>query len=279
MKKWMSAVLALILVMLCARASMGAGPVLPYKPDKTDTWYSVEDNEPYYSFHADVSSSSSMPEFFFHYYQHDFFFINFGRYEEAGGGILAMEGSYLFEDGFFGGVSVQMVNGSPVYLVSPGYRLALGDRGYLALSCDYSSKADWGVGLNGKYLFDAMKLAGWARIENGSDPTLYMDLACRLSKGIMIGGELSYAGDVYFSVGGTWKIPSRVVDFRYDSNGDYAASCMVYFGSYGIGGEFNGRYITMKANYSEGDSHVVFRCAPEQGSNPLELAVSYIVRF
>lgn len=264
--------------MLFSTAVMGAP--LPIGPNDIDTWYTIEDEEPYFSATYGDSPDISLDGFIGEYYQNDFFFLNFSNLELLGNSITEIQGSYIFEDtGFFIGLGYQTGGGSSSYLVSPGYRLAFDDRSYLAFSLDYSDEEVQGLELRAKYCPDAMKLTGWLYMPNGGDTALYLDLAYQIDDELVIGGSFLQSGATSFTVGATWKPGAAVVDLAVNDDGDYLVSGVYYFDDFGVGAQYDGETYGLKAKYAPGDSYFTLTLVPEQDSAPMGYTIGCTVAF
>jgi hypothetical protein len=149
----------------------------------TDTWYSVTPQESYwqlfcnkYTHHDTYFTGGEL-------YQNDQTFLQvysgnvYGIFENMG-----LAASYLFDSGFFIGLSDLKMNGSNQTTISPGYRFSLNENSYAALSLDYTSALNTnkvtGYELDLQYYLDNAKLR--ARIYNPVSGDNTVDVGVRL---------------------------------------------------------------------------------------------------
>jgi hypothetical protein len=101
------------------------------------------------------------------YYQNDHLFGEYLFSDSNSNTSSIFKGSYLFDFGLFVGLNYvsESRNQGSAYVISPGYRFNLRDKGYLAFSVDYGSWRDedidgiGGYDLDFKYYPDRFKIA------------------------------------------------------------------------------------------------------------------------
>ena len=267
MKHFFVAVLAVSLVVLCAGTAMG----MPNPPGATDidTWYSIEDEEPFFSGGLVNVPDSSVSVFTGEYYRNDFFFLTGYYADNPASGMSEVTGSYLFDSGFFVALDVVNYPGGTYYSIYPGYCRAWDDRGHLAFSLDYDSEYGLvGLEVDLKYRADALMIRGELDVYDDDNYVLEASMAYRVGEALTVGGDLEFEDGSLedFAAGATWRPGSWVFDLRIDEDWDYDLSGVYYFGHFGLGLEYCGNVHRLKAKYDTDDSRLAVFFTPEQDS-------------
>jgi len=266
--------------MLCAGVAMGM-PNSPIAQD-IDTWYSIEDEKPFFSGGFTSAPDASSSSFTGEYYQNDFFFLT-GFYADDVGSMSMVTGSYIFDSGFFVALVIENYTGATYYTLSPGYCRAWDEGGYLAFSLDYDSEYGVeGLDVDLEYRADALLIRGELYIDEDFDYYgIEASLAFRVGEELTIGGEIELEDGSLddLEVGATWKPGSWVFDLRVDEDYDYDLNCVYYFGAFGLGLEYNGDLYSLKAKYDTGDSRFTMFFRPEQDWVLMNYELSFTMFF
>ncbi|HYH01694.1 MAG TPA: hypothetical protein VEC37_01190, partial [Bacillota bacterium] len=216
----------------------------------TDTWYSVEPEQPSWQLAYQKLSGSNtyIAKSDFYQNEHTFFQVNSSKIFRFK--LWELAGSYLFDSGFFVGLAHSDTSSSDSTLIAPGYRFNLNEQSFVALSLDYlsSSGADrvTGYDLDLHYYGDSFKFIGEIyrpRDDEAEDTYVDAGFAIAVTKGLVVGCD--YNNDYHdLSAGFTYNTKPLIIDYEYlnSKDEDYAyskLSGMARLGAYcGVGMEY-----------------------------------------
>jgi hypothetical protein len=246
-----------------------------YDQMATDTWYQVEEQTPKVKAFAMFSDGDIVAGM--DYSINDQTFLSIGTIDD--GDFTIMQGSYLFESGFFAGLACYMGNSDDLYIVSPGYRFSIGDDSYVALSLDYGFEDGdhelLGYDLDAKYLFDNGKIYGQYYMFNDDfwDADV-LDLGVRyaINDAVVIGLDYSDVdGTSLFLAGLTWTTDRVIVDFQTGEVFEDTMTCLS--GLYKINDQFGVGAEVVIPEEGDEDYIVKFKYATDSSAFHMSYAI------
>lgn len=305
MKRLLVILLSLSLVLLVSGSVLAAVHINDFMYDgsddelnfsnitETDTWFSVEPEEPYINFGYYKEYENAASTWGLNYYQNDLSFFGFRhvRVNSYSGDVL--KGSFLNESGIFIGFERFIGDAfDSIYeqtRISPGYRFKLGESNYLAYSLDYDATNSEVMGHDLDLLLagDNFKLTGETTYWDGYDPLLNINLNYQISDEMTI-------GLIYWGMGSLTEldcgitftgVENLILDASVgttNEDSDYSVSGMYAISeNFSLGGEYtkegsaNGVRI-LKAKFGEENSSLV---AKYQMNDPSNLLLAFEMKM
>lgn len=261
----------------------------------TDTWFTIEDKNQYVE--GDINSCNDSSAFDLEYFKNDQTFADFTSAKIQNDTETFIQGSYLFEPGFFVGVeSISRKNQTITTTIAPGYRYNFNKKNYAAASFDYTSSQNTteitNFEIEGKYYEKNLKSYGSLSFPKNQSTELNGELDYKISNDLTVGGYLnSYDGTTTIFFGGTYftvvnKGNKLIIDGMLGSGANttiFQLSGMYNpVEKFNIGGEFvssNGSQLTLKANYTLQKVKLVFKYALQSSNIPSTLILAGKMEF
>lgn len=264
-----SLVMALVLSMFLSMAT-GVMAAIPAPQEFTvDTTWGIGWDDPFYEFGLNVNNNSDFFGVWGSYYKDDFTFANL----EIGDDLFNLNGSYLWENGFFIGAAFIDVDDADGFVIAPGYRFSLGERSYLALGLDYDDNSEeFALDINSKIYYDNARLIANLLIPEDSAINLYIKPTFKVSDQVVVGGTLDYLEDaseeLEVTAGLTWQPENWIVDtvlgFNYDHDDAYF---LMVGGLYSFNDEFSLGADISKVEDSDTELALKFKYLFDEKSN------------
>lgn len=270
---------------------------------RTDTWFRITPDKPYIEAHyRNMGSTSPETLLGFEYYQNDQTFVDFNSYKEGTVNWTYVYGSYLTSFGLFAGLNLYS-HTYPGYSfqdtkISPGYRLALDDQSYVAISLDYYSsetlKDILDYEINARYYTDKMKVFGdivsYTKPTYGTD-RVYLGINYQVAKPVVVGGSLSTSeASNTLLVGGTYQSDLVIIDGQIsnyspkigDGSNQINLSGMFLLGdNFKVGAQYlknstvDDAALTLKAKMEMEKSSFTLKYTPKNDSFLSSMSLSY----
>jgi len=250
LKKCIIFALTLSLVLSAVTGAMAAFPTVKAPGSfEVDTIWSIDWDDPFYEFGINYNNNSD--DFFAwgKYYLNDFTFADLFVGEDY----FNLNGSYLFDNGFFIGGAFIDDNDQDCFIIAPGYRFSLGERSYVALGLnyfDYDDDEEFAFDINSKLYFDDARLIANLLIPEDSPIELYIEPTFKISEDVVVGGALGYLEDadeeLAVAAGLTWQPENWIVDtilaFNYNHADAYyfkVGGLYTFNNQFGIGADIS----------------------------------------
>lgn len=307
MKKISILLVIMILVLFTSVNTLGAIQSLGDSPATIDRWYSTEPDAPYFlgNFYGVNQGIDSIQILNFEIYKNDQTFINYNYNFEGPISTLNLSGSFLFNSGFFIGVRSTRIEDHSLYLygqqtiLSPGYRAAIDENSYLAVSFDFVSNRFeskiFAYDISGKIFTEGFKITGDYSFYPDTGQ-MYAALGGNLvvSEHIIAGLDIDYLSENYITiyttgltyagealtVDGQTGYTSEYTDYFYSINGVFNVSESLHFGaSYTKYNQVLNGCLILKAQFGGDDSKFVLKYNSANNNYYEALTLAYEHKF
>lgn len=261
-----------------------------------DTWFTIRPLQPYFeSYYRYIDNNIPDKMLGLEFFQNDQTFTDINIYKQGSVENTYLYGSYLTDVGWFCGFR----HSDDSNTVSPGYRWAIDDLSYLAVSIDYLSNDTYkdikNIELNAKYYNDRMYFFG--DVIYYHNPTSYEEniinvgINYQLFETLVIGGQFSRIyGPNRLLVGGTYQtgrltIDSRITSYISSDTKIEVSGMFQPIDKFKVGADYSKQkelsdgYLQLKAKYQTDRSHFVFKYGFENDIFTSRISLSYQYDF
>jgi hypothetical protein len=291
-------VLFLILILMVSTGVLAAAHMPENSYATIDTWYTIDDKAPYICASYLSFQEADTARIGLGYYQNAQMFASLSSGNEYGQSATVIKGSYLTDFGLF--IGLQNYSGDYYaggVIISPGYRLSIGDNSYIAFSIDNDMPRNADIqyrkfDIDAKYLQENYRLSGYAHIPqadlaNFEDPEYELYFVYKLTDQLTTGAELYSSDNSKITVGATYKgIRNLILDGMLGTNSGssiYSLSGMYMIKNFEVGVEYKkdimGDIIFYKAKYNTENSKFVLVYAPKPDYYSSLLALTYEMKL
>jgi hypothetical protein len=256
MKKWLILVSVMLLVLLISVNTLGAIQHLGDGSATIGRWYSVAPDTPYFigSFYNINQGWSAAQDLTFEFFKNDQTFFNYINTKAGSLSASGISGSFLTESGFFIGAGVTRREDYYSYAqritISPGFRAAIDENSYLAVSLDWVTDGYWSkinaYEISGKLFAEGFKITGDSIFYPDSEQlTASLEGDLVLSEQVVAGFDTVYSSAIHaidYDAGFTYTgdtltidaqtgYTNQYTDYFYSVNGVFNVSEVLHFGA------------------------------------------------